>query len=463
MSVAITVRRGSTVNGEPDVGSAVTYLGTNLGSDPQWPTVNFAGVAASERGQAVTATPVSYDGTTEDGWPQDGNGSLFRTVIDEVLPDFVDDPDLAEPLPFGGADQIIVTDVGIGGTVVPVTWEVVSLDAEDVTVRVDDEFDQDTIHRGYAFRVVGRVVGEFRVDRHNLMDLEGRVDITFEIIDDDSSSARHQWWSATPAPDDRRDETWRTGLDGIERITEIRRTAPPDPDLWLAAFGYGGGVWSGRLEIEQTWSQATRELEPTEVRSELGVDSRFTDDGQWLTTTLRRWSAGGPPFGTEAAGELGPDMAFLVSAPGRISNAYPEGSAEIESRSQRIWFGEVLMQSLPAFPAERITVGTTWQVRLLSEEDGAGPRYTVIALDDGLLTLEIEGDYGTYYGDRYDGYTVAAEISGTLVIDWAAGIPVEVDISTVGTITFAIGGEPDPATTEPWQSTFVVRAHADDE
>ena len=131
---------------------------------------------------------------------------------------------------------------------------------------------------------------------------------------------------------------------------------------------------------------------------------------------------------------------------------------ELETRTQRDWFGRVFMTALPALPLEPISVGATWQTREQGEQDGTGPIYTVTALDPRHLELEASGDFGAYIGDRYDGYTVEATIDGTLRIDRQAAVPVDVDITMTGTITFAEAGELDPATTEPWESTFTLTA-----
>lgn len=461
--VALTVRAGSVADDVPVRDVAVTYLGTRLGPDPDWPVDNFAGVAGPASGDRLAASPVVYDGSTDDTWPQDANGSLIRRLTDDILPRFEYDRERRIGLVRDWVDQVFVADVGISGTVVPVTWEQVSADDDHIVIRVDSDFEQENIQRGHRFVTAGTVTGEFRVGRTNGMDLEGRVDIEFDVVDDTQTSVHHQWWEATPAPATPDPEEWRIASDGIARFSDMLADPPDDPDAFRATFGYGGADWSGRLEVERFWTQADYTVGATTVRATLDVDSRFTLDGQWLTTDLIDWESDGPPFGEttvddEARAVLPPPFALLVAPDGRIGNAYLQSSDELASRNQRTWFGQLLREALPSFPEDELGPGARWQSRVQGDQDGTGPVSTVIAVDGDELHLEVGGSYGAYFGDRYDGYLVDAEIAGTIVLHWGAAIPLEVDIETTGTITFGTGGEPDPSTTEPWRSTLRVRA-----
>ena len=463
VGVALTLRAGSTVDGETVRDVAVTYLGTNLGADPQWPVVNFAGVAGPASADRHAATPVTYDGSPDDTWPADMNGSMFRTLTDDVLPSFVYEDDRSTSLASDGTSRILVSDVGISGTSVPVVWELVSVDEHDLVVRVDSDFEQEDIHRGYRFVTTGNVSGEFRVARSNGMDVEGRLDIVFDLVDDQGEVPLHQWWEAAPAPEPPDPDTWRTGLGGIERFSDVRAEPDADPDSFQTRFGHGGANWAGLLDIELFSTQASRTPEPMTVRTVLDVDSRFTVDGQWLSANLSEWEATGPPFTTadegasSVAGDA-PPFALIVAADGRISDAYPASTDELVSRDLRIWFGQLLLEALPSFPDTPLGPGSRWQSRVQGEQDGAGPEYTLVDVVGDELHLDVGGSFGAYFGDRYDGYSVTAEIAGTIVVHWAAAIPLDVDIETTGTITFGTGGVPDPSTSEPWRSTLRIRA-----
>lgn len=461
--VAVTVRAGSSADDTLVSDVAVTYLGESLGPDPDWPVVNFAGVAGPASGDRLGATPVTYDGSPDDTWPRDQNGSLIRTLTNDILPAFAYEGDRRTGLALDGADLLFIADVGISGTSVPVVWELVSADDEHLVVHVDTAFEQEDIQRGYRFVTAGTVVGEFRIARLNGMDIEGRLDIHFDVIDDTRESVRHQWWEATPAPGLPDRDAWRNASDGVERFTDVRAEPTADPDASRSRFGYGGADWSGRLEVERFWTQADLTVGPTTVRATFDVDSRFTLDGQWLTTDRIDWEADGPPFGVttvdDEANAVDPPLFALVVAPdGRIGDTYPLSTDELASRNQRIWFGQLLREALPSFPDSLLGPGSQWQSRVQGEQDGTGPMYTLTEVIGDELHLEVGGSFGVYYGDRYDGYWVDAEITGSIVLDWGSAIPLDVDIEKTGTITFGTAGEPDPATTEPWRSTLKITA-----
>ncbi len=253
------------------------------------------------------------------------------------------------------------------------------------------------------------------------------------------------------------------GVNGVERFADIRGQAPSDVDAFRAVFGYGGSPWSGKLYIEKNWTQADRTPAPAAIASVVDVDSRYTEDGQWITMTIEEFTTDGPPFGESAVEGPAPLFALIVAADGRIADAYPSDSVEIDSRNQRIWFGRLLEETLPGFPAGPLAPGVRWQVRAQGHPDGASPLYTITSVEDGLLRVDVAGDFRIYFGDRNDGFTVAAKIDGDLVIDWSSAIPVEAHIDMEGTITFGVGGEPDPSTSRPWRYTLDVEAVADGE
>lgn len=458
--VAVVLHNTVTSNDEVITDNAIAFIGEVGEPTPGASVLDFAGIAGPASDLSRMTAPRT---TTGDDWPPGASGSMARTFVDEVLPAFVDDATLDEPLPFNGTDTLFISDVLISGTVVSLTWEIVEHDDDHVVVRVDQEFDHQTLQRGAEATLVGRATGEFRVARRNPLDAVGRIDVTFDLtVGAGVTRPVHQSWEARPLPTIDAN-TWAGPSDGIERFTEVLVPPPPDPDTWQVAVGYGGRAWSGHATLERTWTQLTRDATPTTVRAGFDLTSNLTPDGQWLTISLSDWTADGPPFEAPPEPGLGPEFALVVAPDGRIGDARPRAAEEIDTRSQRIWFGQVLIETLPALPTDPISVGSSWQARLQGEPDGEGPIYTVVALDGRHLDLQVSGTFGLSIGDRYDGYSVSAEIDGTLRIDRQAAVPLEADITTTGTITFGTAGELDPSTSEPWESTLTLRAIADDE
>lgn len=450
--VALLLRTVSVWDGEVTIDDAATFVGVNRREGPDAPLA-FTGSIGPASDLASFAMPIVVPAGDAGRMPRTPAG-LF---VDGILPAFVDDEDLTEPLPFDGHDTVFLSGVGISGTSVSVPWEVVEFDDAHVVVRTDHDFNQRDVHRGAAFTSAGNVTGEFRVGRRNPLDVVGRLDIRFQVTSSQGSWPAHQWWDASRAPTIDA-STWTTPTEGIERFVELLVPPAPDPDLATASVGYGGRAWSGTLAIEQTWTQLDREPTPTTVRSTLGVESVLDPAGQWIRLELREWDADGPPFGPGGDAADGPMFSLVVAPDGRIGDAYPRATDELDTQNQREWFGRVFTEALPALPAEQIGVGAQWQTRRHGESEDTGPIYTVTAIDPRYVELDVSGDFGAYIGDRYDGYQIAAEIDGTLRIDRQAAIPLDADIEMNGTVTFAVGGEPDPTTTEPWRSTFTVTA-----
>ena len=455
--VAVTIRHVTVWDGEVITDNGITFIGTLPEREPGSNVFPFEGVAGPSSELARMAMPRI---TAGDSWPPGPSGALARTFVDDVLPAFVDDEELTDPLPFGGVDRLFIDNILITGTSIAVPWEVVEYDDESVVVRTDHDFEHRDIQRGAEATLVGAVTGEFRVDRHRPLDAEGRLDVRFDLTDSAGASRPvHQYWEATPALQFRTDD-WTAPTDAIDRHTEILVPPPGDPEVFDVAVGYGGRSWAGRVTIDQTWSQLDRDPTPTTVHAELALTSNLTADGQWLRISLDDWTADGPPFGDVDAPTPGPDFALVVAPDGHIGGSHPRETAAADTQNQRLWFEQIFLDALPALPAERIAVGASWQTRLQGEQEGSGPVYTVTALDPRLLELEVSGDFGSYIGDRYDGYTVGAEIDGTLRIDRQAAIPLAVDIEMTGTITFAEAGEPDPSTSRDWSSSLRLRADA---
>lgn len=457
MPVALTLQGMSDTSGSPVSNTATTFLGVTTGTEEGHALANFAGVAGPASVARFAAGPEFFDGT--DSWPPGLYASTVDGWFDSVMPAFLDDPDLRAPLTFDGLDSLYILDVGIGGTTVPVTWEIAEFLGGDIVVRVDATFDQEDIHRGYAFRPVGTAVGEFRVNRFNLLDIEGRLDVEFDVIDANGRSARLQTWVAERAPVPPGDD-WVRESDGVERVAEVAGRIPPDEEHWFAPFGYGGASWDGTVEIEQFWSRLDREDAPTTIRSTLDIESRLAPDGQWLLVDVESWDATGPRFDTAAAPDTGDGepFALTIDPRGRIGDARPADGDAFTAVNERNHFGRLWLQALPYFPEDPLEPELRWTVRLASEEPGTGLTYRVVDVVDGQLLLDVFGTTGMYIGDRYDGWTISAEVEGTMTIDWAAGVPIEVDIEATGTSTYGVAGVPDPSTAEPWRSSLTIRA-----
>lgn len=451
--VAVTLHNGVVSNGEVIADNAITYVGTHLGDDAGTGRFNFDGVAGPSSDLALMSAPQV---TTGADWPPGRSGKMARRFIDEVLPAFVDDEDLTDP-PFGGVDTLFIADVLISGTTISLPWEIVEHDDDHVVIRVDHEFEHRSVQRGAEAILVGTVIGEFRVSRRTPLDAEGRIDARFDLTSLGATIPVHRWWEAVPVDTIEADE-WTGATDGIERFTDMLTPPTGDPDVFDVAVGYGGRTWQGRMSIAQTWSQFGPDREPTTVESEVRVAGSLTADGQWLRLGLDEWVSDGPGFRGVDNPDTGPDFALVIAPDGRVGEARLRNAEERDSRSERIWFSRIFVDALPALPEERIFVGASWQARLQGEQDGTGPIYTVVALGPRYLDLEVTGAYGLYIGDRDEGYTVSATIDGTLRIDRQAAVPIDVDIETVGTITFGVAGEPDPSTTEPWRSTLTIRS-----
>ncbi|MEZ5247594.1 MAG: hypothetical protein R2707_21070 [Acidimicrobiales bacterium] len=150
--------------------------------------------------------PVDFDETNQTEWSRSDFFQALEAFIDGMLPDWVDDRSLRGPLPFGGIDQLKILEVGIGGTTVPITWRISELDGADVVITIDAPFAEDTSHRGALVRTVGTVTGTFVVNRFNVLDVRGRLDVVFDYTfssADQPSIPVHQWWEAVAldAPD----------------------------------------------------------------------------------------------------------------------------------------------------------------------------------------------------------------------------------------------------------------------
>jgi hypothetical protein len=216
----------------------------NHGVDDRFRAPAFTGTSGPIT-SAYAATPATHDGGDDDIWPRDAAGGLMRTFVDNVLPAFVDDADIGDPLPFGGAEQLAISDVGISGTSGPVTWRVSQLDEEFVTVTIDSSFDHEDIHRSYRFRSTGTATGEFRVNRTNVMDVVGRIDVEFVVSDDDGEQGDlHQWWEATAAATS--PEGWRLGstASSASRTSAARHPATWTPFAPSSATGAPRGPGS---------------------------------------------------------------------------------------------------------------------------------------------------------------------------------------------------------------------------
>lgn len=468
LRVATTFRHGS----QWASGTASDFEVTLLGETARGPEtgttlpgfVGRAGVAGFADSGSHPVPPITYPSDDPDAWDRSLYRAFAGQLVDDVLPAWVDDDTLYEPFPFGGSDSLILPGVGIGVHPVGVTWQVDEVDGADVLVSLDAAFDDETTMRGAYFRAVGTARGEFRVNRFNLYDLEGRIDVEFDTVlgeRGDPTTRVMQWWEASPAPEQPDLQEWTEGLGGLDRTAEVDNEGEEEPAR-AVDLGYGGGTWSGSLEIEQSWTQLDRTPAPTTLRYTLDVDSRMTEVGQWIELSFTSWEVEGEP--TYYPLDIGdpPPFVAVVAPKGHIEIRSPVTAGEATTRSDRIFLSRILEHLLPQLPEEQVTAGARWRVLEPSTPEGGGRGHELDATFDGtLIPLEVTAPAGYYIGDRYDGFSISAEETGSVVIDRAGAIPLTADLVSEGTITFGTAGVPDPSTTEPWQSTLRVRSFPD--
>lgn len=229
-----------------------------------------------------------------------------------------------------------------------------------------------------------------------------------------------------------------------------------DDDGGDTALAYGGGTWRGTLEVEQYWTQLGRTEDSSTIDLALSIASDEIEARQWLDAQLTHAVVDTPDAFFEGVAPTTPTP-VVVDPTGRRQHAVATTGDRHADDGVRRLVDDVLTLVLPTLPETPLSVGAGWSVRDESEQPGAGDRYTLTALDDPIATFALTGPAGAYFGDRYDGYWVDAEWSGTITVDLAAAVPLAADLRADGTIGFSVAGERDGMETREWVHRLVLR------
>lgn len=449
--VAVAFETGEERNGTTTGGYRAQFAGTAAAQVEGTKTPGFVGsVSALSTWASPPNARRSFSEVIDDqaAWAESDFQLAAAAMFEAMLPSWtlgdLADVDGTEPTYFQ------INGVGISGTAVPIIWKIDEQTESRLAISVESDFDQGSIHRGYAFTVAGTVRGAFTIDRLNPWDIEGEVVADFEIRDDNGVTSARQWSRAEPVEFVDR-SAWDIGaFDVLTPIVTVLSVGE-GPTL-LEEHQYGGGSWAGTIDVEQTWTRQWGFDDGGDLTFSADIDSQWGPNGQWIGFHKIEGATHG--LGSASA-ELRIDAFALVAAPQEVDR-FATLDRDSTEEIVRLLPGITTLVT-PPLPEESITVGARWTVAPSNQPDLIIGTFTLAALDNGVATIEVEAPVDTYYGDRYDGWSIEADMTGTVEVDLAFAVALRADLVADGTATFGVGGDRNPATTEPWQQTITIR------